>query len=57
MQNRKTKKIILSLAAMSVLSAGLHAADWLSIAGTEPSFIKKGGQKIERRLSPWGSSQ
>ncbi len=60
MQNRKTKKIILSLAAMSVLSAGLHAADWLSIAGTEPSFIKKGGQKIANHNNKprfWGFIQ
>ena len=59
MQNRKTKKIIFSFAAVSVLSVGLHAADWLSIAGTEPCFIKKDGKKIANNNKPrfWGFLQ
>ncbi len=60
MKNRKLEKIIFSLAAMSVLSVGLHAADWLSIAGTEPSFIKKGGKKIANHNNKprfWGFIQ
>ena len=39
-------KIVLSLISVSVLSMGLNAADWLSIAGTQPSFVKKDGKKV-----------
>jgi len=35
MQISKTNKIIISLATLSVLSAGLNATDWLTGAGTE----------------------
>lgn len=60
MKQRKTNKIILSLATASVLSLGLHAADWLSIAGTEPSFVKKSGQKVANHNTKphyWGFIQ
>lgn len=46
MHQRKREKIVLSLAAASMLSLSLQAADWLSIAGTEPTFVKKGGEKV-----------
>jgi hypothetical protein len=42
----KSTKIILTLTTFSLLSMGLHAADWLSIAGTEPSIIKVDGKKV-----------
>jgi len=55
MQTPKYNKIITSLVAFSIISTGLNAADWLSIAGTEPStgstqphvwgFIQAGYQK------------
>ena len=53
-------KIVLSLISVSVLSMGLHAADWLSIAGTQPDFIKKDGKKIENHNNKphfWGFIQ
>ncbi len=46
MHTKQIKKIVLSLVTLSVVSTGLHAADWLSIAGTEPCMIKKGGKKV-----------
>ncbi len=59
----KTKykiKIVLSLLAIPALSMSLQAADWLSIAGTEPSFIKKDGKKVENHNNKphfWGFIQ
>ena len=53
-------KIALSLLSASVLSMGLHAADWLTIAGTQPDFIKKDGKKIENHNNKphfWGFIQ
>jgi hypothetical protein len=53
-------KIVLSLLSASLLSMGLHAADWLSIAGTQPDFIKKDGKKIENHNNKphfWGFIQ
>jgi len=50
----------MSLATISVLSIGLHAADWLSIAGTEPAMVKKDGKKVvNHNNSPrfWGFIQ
>jgi len=46
MNSPKINKLFLSLAAISVLSIGLQAADWLTIAGTEPTFVKKDGKKV-----------
>ncbi|WP_457748934.1 hypothetical protein [Sulfurimonas sp.] len=60
MQVSKTNKIIMSVAALSVLSLGLHAADWLSIAGTEPSMIKVDGKKVKNTNTKprfWGFIQ
>ena len=42
----ETDKLLLSLATLSLLSASVHAADWLSIAGTEPTMVKKDGKKV-----------
>ncbi|WP_297484412.1 hypothetical protein [Sulfurimonas sp.] len=53
-------KIVLSLISVSVLSMGLHAADWLSIAGTQPSFVKKDGKKVANHNNKphfWGFIQ
>ncbi len=53
-------KIVLSLLSASVLSIGLHAADWLTIAGTQPDFIKKDGKKVENHNNKphfWGFIQ
>ena len=60
MKSKKTNKLFLSLATISVLSIGLQAADWLTIAGTEPSFVKKDGKKVANtNTSPhlWGFIQ
>jgi hypothetical protein len=60
MQMTKTNKIIISVAALSVLSAGLNAADWLSIAGTEPTMIKVDGKKVKNTNNKprfWGFIQ
>jgi len=53
-------KIVLSLLSASVLTIGLHAADWLSIAGTQPDFIKKDGKKVKNHNNKphfWGFIQ
>ena len=53
-------KIALSLLSASVLSMGVHAADWLSIAGTQPSFVKKDGKKVANHNNKphfWGFIQ
>ena len=53
-------KIVLSLISVSVLSMGLNAADWLSIAGTQPSFVKKDGKKVANHNNKphfWGFIQ
>ena len=60
MKNSKTNKVLMSLATISVLSVGLNAADWLSIAGTEPTMVKKDGKMVvNRNNSPkfWGFLQ
>ena len=60
MRNTKTNKLLMSLATISVLSIGLHAADWLSIAGTQPTMVKKDGKKVvNHNNSPkfWGFIQ
>jgi len=60
MKTNKTNKLLISLATVSVLSVGLHAADWLSIAGTEPTMVKKDGKKVvNHNNSPkfWGFIQ
>ncbi len=60
MKSIHKNKIVLSLLAVSALSMSLHAADWLSIAGTQPSFIKKDGKKIENHNNKphlWGFIQ
>ena len=46
MKISQTNKLLMSLATISVLSIGLNAADWLSIAGTEPTMVKKDGKKV-----------
>jgi len=46
MKITKTSKIVMSLAAVSIMSVGLNAADWLYGAGTEPSMIKVDGKKV-----------
>ena len=56
----KKNKIVLSLVVMGILSVSVHAADWISIAGTEPSFIKKEGEIIENHNNTpyfWGFIQ
>ncbi|MCK4441647.1 MAG: hypothetical protein KAU90_06550, partial [Sulfurovaceae bacterium] len=56
----KTSKIFLSLATISLLSVNLYSADWLSIAGTQPSFIKKDGKKVANHNNKpkfWGFIQ
>ncbi len=53
-------KLLLSLITVSTFSISIQAADWLSIAGTEPSFIKKDGKKIENHNNKphfWGFLQ
>jgi hypothetical protein len=60
MQIQQIKKIIISVAALSLLSADLNAADWLSIAGTEPSMIKVDGKKVVNKNNKphfWGFIQ
>ena len=60
MNSKKTNKLFLSLATLSVLSLGLQAADWLSIAGTEPAFVKIDGKKVENNNTTphiWGFLQ
>ena len=60
MKTLKTNKLVISLATISVLSIGLHAADWLSIAGTEPSMIKVDGKKVKNTNNKprfWGFLQ
>ena len=60
MKTSKTNKLLMSLATISVLSVGLQAADWLSIAGTEPTMVKKDGKKVvNHNNSPkfWGFIQ
>jgi len=60
MKSVKKNKIVLSLLAVSALSMSLQAADWLSIAGTEPSFVKIDGKKVENtNTTPhlWGFVQ
>jgi len=55
-----TNKIVLSLLAISALSMSLHAADWLSLAGTEPTFVNKDGSKTENHNNAphlWGFVQ
>ncbi len=52
------RKIILSLATLSVLSVSMQAANWLKLAGTEPTFIKKGGVKVKNNKPRfWGFIQ
>jgi len=39
---------------------GVHAADWLSIAGTQPDFVKKNGEMVENHNNKpriWGFIQ
>jgi len=60
MKNIKKNKIVLSLLALSALSLHVQASDWLYFAGTEPSFIKKDGKKIENHNTKphfWGFIQ
>jgi len=60
MKTTKTNKLLMSLATISVLSIGLNAADWLSIAGTEPTMVKQDGKKVvNHNNSPkfWGFIQ
>jgi len=60
MKITKTSKIVMSLAAVSIMSVGLNAADWLSIAGTEPSMIKVDGKKVKNTNNKphfWGFIQ
>ena len=60
MRTIKTRKIVLSMAAIGLLGSAAHAADWLSIAGTEPSFVKVDGKKVENtNTTPhfWGFIQ
>lgn len=56
----KTSKIVLSMVAVSMLVSATHAADWLSFAGLEPSFIIKDGEKVENHNNTphfWGFIQ
>ena len=60
MRNIKTSKIVLSIVTVGLLSVSAQAADWLSFAGTEPSFIKKDGKKVENHNTTphfWGFIQ
>lgn len=48
------------MVAIGILSSAAHATDWLSIAGTEPSFVKKEGKKVENHNNKphfWGFVQ
>jgi len=60
MKITKTNRLLMSLATISVLSIGLNAADWLYIAGTEPSMVIKDGKKIvnhNNKPKLWGFLQ
>lgn len=60
MNHTTTRKIALSLAAIGIMSVSAQAADWLSIAGTEPSFVKVDGKKVENNNTKprlWGFIQ
>ena len=53
-------KIVLALLSVSILSRGLHAANWLNIAGKEPDFIQKNGKEIKNHNNKphfWGFIQ
>jgi len=53
-------KLSFSLFSLSFLATQLYGADWLSIAGTEPDFIKKDAQKIKNSSTKphfWGFIQ
>jgi hypothetical protein len=55
-----TKTIKISLLTISLLSSALDAADWLYIAGTEPTMIKVDGKKVlNQNTKPnfWGFIQ
>lgn len=58
---RKMKRsVFLSLATVGMLTSSLHAADWLTLAGTQPSFVKKNGTKVaNHNTTPhlWGFIQ
>jgi hypothetical protein len=47
MKNILNKRIVLSAIALSVMASQAGAADWLSIAETEPSMIKVDGKKVK----------
>jgi hypothetical protein len=56
----KKTNILMSLVTLSMLSVSAYAADWLSIAGTEPSVVKVDGKKvINQNTKPhvWGFIQ
>jgi len=59
MRFSKTDKIMSFIIAFSTLSLSLHASDWLTIAGTEPSTIKADGKKVKNTNKPhfWGFIQ
>ena len=60
MKTLQKNKIILSLLAISALSVNVQATDWLSIAGTQPDFIKKDGKKVANHNNKphfWGFIQ
>ena len=55
-----TNKIFLSLIVFSLFGLNLQATDWISLSGTEPSFIKKDGKKVENTSTKahfWGFIQ
>jgi len=60
MKSIHTNRIVLSLLAVSALSMSLHATDWISLAGTEPTFVKKDGKKVKNHNTKprlWGFVQ
>ena len=58
MKNLLNKRIVLSVMALSVMASQASAADWLSIAGTEPSMIKVNGKKVKNtKPRLWGFVQ
>ncbi len=54
------KKVLLSLATIALCTSTLPAADWLTLAGTQPCFVKKNGKKVENHNNKphlWGFAQ
>jgi hypothetical protein len=60
MKKKYNSSILISLATVSLFSLNLHAADWLSLAGTEPTMVKiEGNRVLNKNRTPhfWGFVQ